>query len=97
MFALVYSMVHEPDKMKILRRNTFIMVFFAILYYVSMYLAKHLSYDVNEDEFSIIKCFHFAMYTQAGIGYGYPFGNTITFYVNLLHVICVFFLTMGLV
>lgn len=97
MFALLYSLTHSKNKFQTFKRNMFIMFVFSILYYISYHIAKYFKYDVDPDEDDYVKCLHFSLITQSGIGYGMPFKNPITFYINLFHIMYIFVLTLGMV
>lgn len=96
MFAILYSLTHSKNRYETFKHNILIMIVFACLYYGSYHLAKYLQYDLNPDEGEIIKCIHFSLVTQSGIGYGIPFKNPISFYVNLIHIMYIFVLTLGM-
>jgi len=99
MFNILVQWTQTKNKVYILKRNLTVMFMFSVLYYFSHHMSKQLKYDIIEEEFNFLKCLHFSLITQAGIGYGYVYNtkNPIQFYINLLHVCVVFILTMGLV
>lgn len=107
MFALILSLINDKNKVRVLRRNVYVMMCFSILYYLTFYASKYLqnnmklstlNVDIDDSEFNIWRCLRFSILSQSGIGYGYPYGkNSLHFLVNFVHVVVIFILTMGLV
>lgn len=97
MIALLYSLTHSKNRYETFKHNVMIMFGFALLYYFSYHLSKYLQYDVNPEEGEFVRCLHFSLITQSGIGYGMPFKNPISFYINLIHILYIFILTLGMV
>lgn len=97
MLSIIRAFVLGKDKNLIIKRNIFFLLMFTVLYYFSLVIAKHLGLEINDSYFSWIDCFYFAIITHTGVGYNMPYSNSITYTVNVLHIILIFFMGIGLV
>ena len=97
MLSIIRSFILGKDKTLVIKRNIFFLFMFTVLYYFSLVIAKRMGLEVNEDYFTWIDCFYFAIITHTGVGYNMPYSNSITYTVNVFHIILIFFMGIGLI
>ena len=97
MLSLIRAFILSKDKDLIIKRNIFFLFAFTVLYYFSLVIAKKLNMEVNEDYFNWIDCFYFSLITQTGVGYIMPYTNSVSYAVNMVHIILIFLMGIGII